>query len=158
MAKHKKPKKFEAMPEPAKDVKESVPEPVKPEIDSPTISTAEPPKEPTRVMDDETKRRIDKLFWLRIIVAATAGTVATIIFEPITGEERRWASIIFMISVFLGTIVVGKLMLIELPKANRKKLITTGIGSFVFIYLFTWILSYTLINLNESTSFGTVDI
>lgn len=150
------------MPDPAKDMKESVSEPVKPEIDSPTESiaesTAEPPKEPMGTMDDETKRQVDKLFWARIIIAATAGTVATIIFEPITGEERRWASIIFMISVFLGTIVLGKLMRIELPKSNRKKLITTGIGSFVFIYLFTWILSYTLININESTPFGTVDI
>ena len=140
----------------------SMPESVKPEIDSPTESipkpAREPPREPMRIMDDETRRRIDKLFWARIIIAATAGTVATIIFEPITGEERRWASIIFMISVFLGTIVMGKLMHIELPKSNRKKLITTGIGSFVFIYLFTWILSYTLINLDNSTPFGIVDI
>jgi len=44
-------------------------------------------------------------------------------------------------------------MKINFPKADRKKLVTTGIGSFIFLYLFAWITTYTLLNLpNENFS------
>ena len=92
------------------------------------------------------KRLLDKLFWIRIGLAAIGGVVATFLFEPIEGEERRWASIVFMIIIFVISAVIGKGMKIGLPSSDRKKLITTGIGTFVFIYLFMWILSYTLIH------------
>ena len=92
------------------------------------------------------KRLLDKLFWIRIGLAAIGGVVATFLFESIEGEERRWASIVFMIVIFVISAVIGKGMKIGLPSSDRKKLITTGIGTFVFIYLFMWILSYTLIH------------
>lgn len=98
--------------------------------------------------DEVTRRKklLDKLFWIRIGMAAVAGLIATFLFEPIEGEERRWASIAFMIAVFIASAVVGKGMKIGLPPSDRKKIVTTGIGSFVFIYLFMWILTYTLIH------------
>jgi hypothetical protein len=92
------------------------------------------------------KRMLDKLFWIRIGLAAIGGVVATFLFESIEGEERRWASIVFMIIIFVISAVIGKGMKIGLPPSDRKKLITTGIGTYVFIYLFMWILSYTLIH------------
>lgn len=92
------------------------------------------------------KKLLDKLFWIRIGMAAMGGVVATFLFESIEGEERRWASIVFMIGVFIASCFVGKGMRIGLPPSDRKKLVTTGIGSFVFVYLFMWILSYTLVN------------
>jgi len=92
------------------------------------------------------KKLLDKLFWIRIGMAAMGGVVATFLFESIEGEERRWASIVFMIGVFIASCFVGKGMRIGLPPSDRKKLVTTGIGSFVFVYLFMWILSYTLVH------------
>jgi cell division protein FtsW (lipid II flippase) len=77
-------------------------------------------------------------------LAAIGGVIATFLFESIEGEERRWASIGFMIIIFIISVIIGKGMKIGLPSSDRKKLVTTGIGSFVFIYLFMWILSYTL--------------
>jgi len=41
----------------------------------------------------------------------------------------------------------SKGMKINFPKADRKKLVTTGMGSFVFLYLFAWVMTYTLLNL-----------
>jgi len=38
-------------------------------------------------------------------------------------------------------------MKIYFPKADRKKLVTTGMGSFIFLYLFAWIMTYTHLNL-----------
>ena len=112
-----------------------------------------PPTEPIQsdVEKSYTKRKVDQLFWLRIGLAVLAGAAATFIFEPIEGEERRWSSIIFMISIFIVTVGIGKGMHLQLPKSDRKKLVTTGIGSFIFLYLFSWIFTYTLVNLPNNS-------
>jgi len=96
---------------------------------------------------DRRKKLLDKLFWIRIGMAAIGGVIATFLFDSIDGEERRWASIGFMIIVFIASAVIGKSMKIGLPSSDRKKLVTTGIGTYVFLYLFMWILSYTLVHL-----------
>ncbi len=114
-----------------------------------------PPTEPVKTEEEKsyTKRKVDQLFWLRIALAVLAGASATFIFEPIEGEERRWSSIIFMIIIFIVSIGIAKNMRLQLPKSDRKKLVTTGIGSYIFIYLFVWIFSYTLVNLPNDSGF-----
>ena len=95
-----------------------------------------------------TKKRTDILFWMRFCFAIIGGAIATFLFEEIDGdEERRWTSIIFMIVLFIITCFIAKGMKINFPKADRKKLVTTGMGSFIFLYLFAWIMTYTLLNL-----------
>jgi len=101
----------------------------------------------------EKDRKLNKLFWMRVALAIIAGTAATFIFEGIEGEERRWASIGFMIVVFFATIIIAKGMKMQLPSSDRKKVVTQAIGSYVFLYLFSWIVSYTLTHL-ESVSSG----
>ena len=94
------------------------------------------------------KKLTDKLFWLRIGFALIGGAIATFLFEGIEdSEEHRWSSIIFMIVLFIVTCFIAKGMKINYPKSDRKKLVTTGIGSYVFLYLFAWIMTYTLLNL-----------
>jgi len=94
------------------------------------------------------KKHTNKLFWMRFVFALVGGIVATFLFEQIEGdEERRWSSIIFMIVLFIITCFIAKGMKINFPKADRKKLVTTGIGSYIFLYLFAWIMTYTLLNL-----------
>ena len=44
---------------------------------------------------------------MRIVLAISAGVITTFIFEDIEGEERRWASIGFMIIVFFASINSG---------------------------------------------------
>jgi len=89
---------------------------------------------------------------MRIVLAVIAGTVSTFIFEDIEGEERRWASIGFMIIVFFGTVIVAKGMKMQLPSADRKKIVTQAIGSYVFLFLFTWIVTYTLVHSGSVSS------
>ncbi len=100
----------------------------------------------------EKDRKLNKLFWMRIALAIIAGTAATFIFEDIEGEERRWASIAFMIILFFGSIIVAKGMKMQLPSSDRKKLVTQALGSYVFLYLFTWILSDTIVNAGSVSS------
>jgi hypothetical protein len=109
-----------------------------------------PPTQPAVSEEQQniTKKRTNILFWLRIGLALIGGAIATFLFEGIEDtEEHRWSSIIFMIVLFLITCFIAKGMKINFPKSDRKKLVTTGIGSFVFMYLFAWIMTYTLLNL-----------
>ena len=98
-----------------------------------------------------TKKLTDRLFWLRIAVAIAGGVIATFAFEDIADvEEKRWTSIGFMIALFIATYIIAKTWRIKIAK--KKKYITTGIGSFVFMYLFFWIFTYTVINTGTSQS------
>ena len=120
-------------------------------IEAEPIDTSEIPP-PTPVISEEqqniTKKRTNTLFWMRFGFALIGGASATFLFEEIEGsEERRWISIGFMIVIFIITCFIAKGMNINFPKADRKKLVTTGMGSFVFLYLFAWIMAYTLLNL-----------
>ena len=116
--------------------------------ESKDIPTAEP--ETTPAQEAVVKKRADKLFWLRVAFAVIGGTMATFLFEGIEhDEEHRWTSIAFMIILFLVTCFIAKGMKINFPKSDRKKIVTTGIGSYVFMYLFAWIMSFTLLNLPQ---------
>jgi len=95
---------------------------------------------------------INILFWLRVALAVMGGIVATFIFDSMEGEDRRWASIAFMIIIFVVSLIIAKGMKMRFPRSDRKKLVTTGIGSYIFLYLFTWIVSYTIVNITGNES------
>ena len=114
-----------------------------------TESKPDPTDDP--IDKSATKKLTDRLFWLRLATAIAGGVIATFAFEDIVDvEEKRWTSIGFMIMLFIATAIVAKSWKIKI--ANRKKYVTTGIGSFVFMYLFVWIFSYTLVNAGTSQS------
>ena len=144
MAKFKK-KKSEPTPDPKDSKKESIEEET-----NETPETESSGSEPEPIVNQEGKsekdKKLDKLFWLRVGFAVIAGTLATFLFEDIQGEERRWASIVFMIIIFIVTIFIAKSMKMQLPSSDRKKIVTQGIGSYIFLYLFVWILTYTIVH------------
>jgi len=144
LAKFKK-KKSEPTPDPKDSKKESIKEENNeiPDTESNNSETSEPTSQEGK---SEKDKKLDKLFWLRVGFAVIAGTLATFIFEDIQGEERRWASIVFMIIIFIVTIFIAKSMKMQLPSSDRKKIVTQGIGSYIFLYLFVWILTYTIVH------------
>ena len=126
---------------PPTETSESTPEPTE---EAPPVEKSEEKPDPTEDPVDKsaTKKLTDRLFWL---------SIATFAFEDIADvEEKRWTSIGFMIMLFIGTAIVAKSWKIRI--ANRKKYVTTGIGSFVFMYLFSWIVSHTLVHAGTSQS------
>ena len=154
MAKFKK-KKSEPTPESTDSKNGSIKEE---SVDIPETEKSEPTPESPKipVVSDAEKsekdKKLNKLFWMRVALAVIAGTSATFIFDGIEGEESRWSSIGFMIIVFFGTIIVAKGMKMQLPSSDRKKIVTQAIGSYVFLYLFSWIVTYTLINAGSISS------
>ena len=149
MAKHKK-KKSDPTPDPENSNKK---ENVEEREDIPPTEKEESSKDDTRTEEEksETKRKLDKLFWLRIGLAVLAGTAATFLFDSIEGEDRRWTSIGFMIIIFIISIGIAKSMNLKLPKSDRKKIVTQALGSYIFLYLFMWIVSNTLVTVNNET-------
>ena len=127
-------------------------------VDIPQTEKSKPiPEAPTQpsisvAEKSEKDRKLNQLFWIRIALAIIAGISATFIFDDIEGEERRWASIGLMIGIFFATVIVAKSMKMQLPSSDRKKVVTQAIGSYVFLYLFSWIVSYTLTHLGNAGS------
>jgi hypothetical protein len=128
-------------------------------VDTPDTEKSEPVPDtpsgepPISIAEKSEKdRKLNKLFWMRVALAIIAGTAATFIFEDIEGEDRRWASIGFMIGIFFATVIIAKGMKMQLPSSDRKKVVTQAIGSYVFLYLFSWIVSYTLTHLGTVSS------
>lgn len=119
-----------------------------------TNNSKEPSKDPPISVAEKSEKdkKLSKLFWMRIALAIIAGISATFIFEDIEGEDRRWSSIGLMIVLFLGTIIIAKGMKMQLPSSDRKKIFTQAIGSYVFLYLFSWIVSYTLVHVGSGSS------
>ena len=154
MAKFKK-KKSEPTVDPNDSKKESIqdkPSDV-PETEKSKPMPDTPSSEPSISVAEKSEkdRKLNKLFWLRVGLAIIAGASATFIFDDIEGEDRRWASIGFMIIVFGGSIIVAKGMKMQLPSSDRKKIVTQAIGSYVFLYLFSWIVTYTLVNVGNTS-------
>lgn len=157
MAKHKK-KKSPPTPDPKDSQKKENIEKENQDI-PPTEKVDDAPKtEDTRTEQEksETNKKLDKLFWLRIGLAVIAGVAATFLFEPFEGEDRRWASIGFMIIIFIISIGIAKSMRLKLPKSDRKKIVTQALGSYIFLYLFMWIVSYTIVNVNGNESITSI--
>jgi len=126
------------------------------ESDSPPTESEQSktsPKETQESFEDKsaTKKLTDRLFWMRIVFSVIGGIVATFAFDDIVDvEEKRWTSIGFMIMIFIATIIIAKSWKIRIQ--NKKKYVTTGIGSFIFLYLFTWIVSHTITQTTTSSS------
>lgn len=148
MARHKK-RRYVPPP------KEKAPPPSTPPPDAPPADgappDAPPPTEPAKpdpvqvdIDTGDKNRKLNQLFWMRVILAVVAGVSATFIFEPLEGEERRWASIGYMVILFLVTVFIAKAMRIQLPASDRKKIVTQAIASYVFIYLFVWVMTTTI--------------
>ena len=125
-----------------------------PEIENSEPISDNPSGEPPVSVAEKSEKdkKLNKLFWMRIALAIIAGTAATFLFEGIEGEDRRWASIGFMIVIFFASVIVAKGMKMQLPSSDRKKVVTQAIGSYVFLYLFSWIVSYTLNNLGSTSN------
>jgi hypothetical protein len=108
--------------------------------DNPTGSTNSTQTEESRV-----KSGLDKLFWLRVGFGVLAGALSAIIGDPIV-SYRVELGFGIMILLFIISYIIAKAMKIPIPATDKKKLITTGYGSYFLMFIFCWILVNTLIH------------
>jgi hypothetical protein len=91
------------------------------------------------------KSGLDKLFWLRIGLAVLAGTLSALIGSSIQSHKGIMALGI-MIVLFIVSVGIAKSMRLPILPTEKKKLITTGYGSYILIFIFSWILINTIIH------------
>ena len=89
------------------------------------------------------KSGLDKLFWLRVGLAVLAGTLSAIIGNPMQ-SHKGFLGLGIMIILFIVSIGIAKSMKIPILPSDKKKLITTGYGSYILMFIFSWILVTTL--------------
>lgn len=136
MVKHPK-KKDEKKPEPSGDPK-----------------TSAPPEEPpvTEMDESRIKRGLDKVFWLRVSLGILAGTASAILGGPIETSQRLFMGFGIMILLFIVSYVIAKAFRVPLIPSDKRKLVTTGIGSYFLMFIFSWILINTIISSGASTA------
>ena len=95
--------------------------------------------------ESKVKSGLDKLFWLRVGMGVLAGALSAIIGNPVE-SYRVGLGFGIMIVLFIISYAIAKSMRIPIIATDKKKLITTGYGSYFLMFIFCWILVNTLIH------------
>ncbi len=82
----------------------------------------------------------DKLFWFRSGLGAVTGVLAQFIFGSDYYNGVVLGLLVYLLSYYFARFVWGK----NVTKQEMAKLYTSGIGTFVMLYLFFWLLLFTL--------------
>lgn len=92
------------------------------------------------------RHQLQILAWIRVGLGALAGFLAG--YLPFaqygTFSTNSYAEAYFAVFIYIGSYYLAKYgMQIPLPYKDRNKLITQGIGGFIMMFLFLWILYTT---------------
>lgn len=89
----------------------------------------------------------DKIYYLRAILAAIAGSLLGIIVKPHADQSNTIGiTIVVGIIFYITSYIIAKKIAGEIPKDKKKKLITNGIFAFIFMLLTFMVLIFTVIN------------
>ena len=84
------------------------------------------------------------MYWLRIGLGAFAGVSAAWV-SGLDKPEMFWSGITVAMGFYLISFYVARYALYRRSgRENFSKLYTTGIGGFIMLFLFAWVLLFTL--------------
>jgi len=89
-------------------------------------------------------KQLDQLFWTRALLGMATGLLSGIMgsFDGTTYTGLLLAFIAYIISYLMAKYI----MRLDLPPQESRKIFTTGLGSFMALWLFTWIIYYTILH------------
>jgi hypothetical protein len=109
-----------------------------------------PPATPEPPVDRAFLRhQLQLLAWIRVGLGALSGFIAGYLpFEANYGKlpfsTNAYADVYFAVFMYIASYYLAKYGLqIHMPYKDRNKLITQGIGGFIMMFLFVWILYST---------------
>lgn len=82
----------------------------------------------------------EKLFWFRSGLGAVTGVAAQVVFGSDYYNGVVLGLLVYLLSYYFARFVWGK----NLTRREMGKLYTSGIGTFVMLYLFLWLLLFTV--------------
>ena len=91
----------------------------------------------------------DKIYYLRVVLAAIAGSILGIIVKP-NSDHSNTIGLTILIGIIFYAIsqIIATRIAKNVPKDKKKKVITIAIFGFMFMLLTFMILIYTVINQN----------
>lgn len=89
----------------------------------------------------------DKIYYLRTILAAIAGSILGIIIKPHAVQSNTIGiTIVVGIIFYIVSYIIAKELVGNIPKDKKRKLITNGIFAFIFMLLTFMVIIFTVIN------------
>ena len=82
----------------------------------------------------------DKIWWFRVVMGALGGTLAELLFGYDYSNGILIALILFLGSYYASRYLWGK----SFTKQQMTKLYTVGMFPFIMLFIFFWILLFTL--------------
>ena len=89
------------------------------------------------------KNSIDQLFWTRVSLGVASGLLSGIM--GFLGNDAYKGLILAVIAYLISYLLAKFIMKLDLPPKESYKILTTGIGSFIALWLFSWIVFNTFI-------------
>jgi protein-S-isoprenylcysteine O-methyltransferase Ste14 len=89
----------------------------------------------------------DKIYYLRTILAAIAGSILGIIIKPHAVQSNTIGiTIVVGIIFYIVSYIIAKKLAGNIQKDKKRKLITNGIFAFIFMLLTFMVIIFTVIN------------
>ncbi len=82
----------------------------------------------------------ERIFWLRAGLGAVTGILAQLFFGSDYYNGVVLGLLVYLLSYYFARFVWGK----SVTKPEMAKLYTSGIGTFVMLYLFFWLILFTV--------------
>ncbi|MGQ9719314.1 MAG: hypothetical protein ACUVWK_05710 [Nitrososphaerales archaeon] len=89
--------------------------------------------------------QLDKLFWTRALLGVASGLLSGMM-TSLEGGIYGGLSIVLIVYA-ISYLAARYVLRMNLPQQEFRKIFTTGLSSFVALWLFTWIVYNTLITL-----------
>ncbi|MEM1993982.1 MAG: hypothetical protein QXW32_00675 [Nitrososphaerales archaeon] len=87
---------------------------------------------------------LDKLYWLRVAAGVAAGILATLLGFIGVNQPEAYRGVILALAVYALTSYAARYQIFKNLGVSLRKIYTHGLGSFIMLFLFTWILLNTL--------------
>ncbi len=87
-------------------------------------------------------KQLDQVFWIRAFLGAATGLLSGVVgfSDGMLYTGLLLGPIMYIVSYLVAKYVVR----LNLPQQESHKIFTTGLGSFIALWLFTWIIYYTI--------------
>jgi small-conductance mechanosensitive channel len=91
----------------------------------------------------------DKIYYLRVILAAIAGSILGVIVKP-NSDHSNTIGLTILIGIIFYAIsqIIASRIAKGVPKDKKKKVITIAIFGYIFMLLTFMVLIYTVLNQN----------
>lgn len=88
--------------------------------------------------------RWNRIFWIRIALGIISGLLSGLLKFTVPHNPKAYLGLFIAFIIYFASIYYAKFTIRDIPKEERYKLVTTGMGSFILLFLFVWILYNSL--------------